>query len=99
MPKPGIPPGFCLDLVAYPWAKIIQESNILNKYQYCIFYFIFFINNMLLLTGTVDRILRDDDTNNDGYLTYTEYANARRAGKILEKAQKQKERKETIENT
>ena len=54
---------------------------------------------MLLLTGTVDRILRDDDTNNDGYLTYTEYANARRAGKILEKAQKEKERKETTENT
>ena len=43
---------------------------------------------------TVDRILDDEDKDEDGYLTYSEYANSRRTTRMLKHAGKNLERKQ-----
>ena len=40
------------------------------------------------IAGTVDRILEDEDDNDDGYLSYVKYADSRRATRMLKHAAK-----------
>ena len=42
----------------------------------------------IFIAGTVDRILEDEDDNDDGYLSYVEYADSRRATRMLKHAAK-----------
>ena len=37
----------------------------------------------LSFTGQIDRILDEEDVDNDGYLSYVEYANSRRTQRLL----------------
>ena len=42
----------------------------------------------IFIAETVDRILEDEDENDDGYLSYVEYADSRRATRMLKHAAK-----------
>ena len=42
----------------------------------------------IFIAETVDRILEDEDDNDDGYLSYVEYADSRRATRMLKHAAK-----------
>ena len=40
------------------------------------------IHQWLISTVKVDRMLAESDKNNDGYISYAEYVNARRGAKL-----------------
>ncbi len=47
-----------------------------------------YLKNYNYVLGTVDKILGDEDKNDDGYLSYTEYASSRRTTRMLSHAAK-----------
>ena len=58
----------------------------LTKYMYV--YFLVNWYTLSLISASVDRILKDDDKDVDGYLTYAEYSMSRRTSRMLKNAAK-----------